>query len=173
MGNPYIIVEVRPRIPRKAVANLERWLLMRIFNKAKVVGKYFEFCALWDYDWTCYLSRDDELMRAIYQDVCPNRRLCTEAERKIVLRRELLVGSVNYVRIFQSLLQRNPVLPKHISIRKTDHDTSCFDYNETLTLITAHSIESISAEWAAGFKKIVQRKSWKANGSYISVGASP
>jgi hypothetical protein len=88
-------------------------------------------------------SPDEELQNALAASskACPE--LCAAIQRKIAQRGAILLGTVDYETIFQSIIRRHPSL-QHISIEECDRMSNSKYCHMTLTLITATEIESIS-----------------------------
>jgi hypothetical protein len=143
MSIDYIEAFVRPTIPTKCFADLEAWLLTRVF-KTEARGNDLGFHACWSLSDICEktLSKD-ELSKALAAsyEICPD--LCAAVESEINRRGEIILGAVDYEKIFQSAVRRCPDFLRHISVEERDCNTKYYDYDETFTLITADAIESI------------------------------
>ena len=143
MSIDYIEAVVCPTIPTKCFADLEAWLLTRVFE-TEARGNDLGFHACWSlndiYEKT--LS-DNELSKALAAsyEICPD--LCAAVESEINRRGEIILGAVDYEKIFQSAVRRCPDFLRHISVEERDCNTKYYDYDETFTLITADAIKSI------------------------------
>ena len=137
MSSDYIEAFVRPTIPTKCFADLEAWLLTRVF-KTEVSGNRLGFHACWTYN-DIYENTlfDDELSKALAAsyEICPD--LCAAVESEINRRGEIILGAVDYEKIFQSVVRRCPDFLRHISVVERDCNNKSYDYDETFTLITA------------------------------------
>ena len=140
----YIELVVRPTIPAKCLTPVEYWLLGQIFETKKI-GNYVGFSACWGYDkyWYGSFSPDEELQNALAASskACPE--LCAAIQREIAQRGAILLGTVDYETIFQSVILRHPSL-QHISIEECVRNPTSDYYDKTFTLITATEIELIS-----------------------------
>ena len=144
MSTDYIEAAVCPAIPTKCLADVEAWLLTRVF-KAEPRGDDLSFHACWTWNdiYEERLSPDDELSKALAasSEICPD--LCAAVKREFNKSSEIILGAVDYEIIFQSLIRRNPDFLRHISVVERDCNTKSFDYDETFTLIAADAIELI------------------------------
>ena len=155
MSTDHVEAVVRPAIPAKCLAEIEAWLLRRVF-KTEENGEYLGFDGCWTlndlYDET--LSLDEELRSALAasRHICPE--LCAAVERQIGEVGWIILGDVDYETIFQAVILRHPDLLDHISIARCYRDTKMRYFDESFTLITATSIETICSRG----DKIVHRK---------------
>jgi hypothetical protein len=148
MSVDYIQATVRQTIPADCLAPIERWLLTRIFETEER-GDSLVFHGSWDYGTiSCAygVSPDDKLREALTasRELCPE--LCAELELVLNKSNEFLEGAIHYKRIFQSIVRRHPDVLPHVSIEAFDCTTGCGLSCETLTIITAQSIMSISSD---------------------------
>src|SRR5262249_55596825 len=144
MSEDYTQSVVYPTIPTECLADVEAWLLTRVF-KTEAKGNRLSFYAYWSLSdiFEERLFPDDELEKglAASRQICPD--LCAVVEREINRGNEILLGAIDYETIFQSIIRRHPDFLRHISIEERDCNTRSIDYEETFTLITADAIESI------------------------------
>jgi hypothetical protein len=144
MSIDYVTAIVRPTIPAKFLAPIESWLLRRLFEtEARDDRLSFQAC------WTLNdiaegeLFPDDELIKALAgsRETCPD--LCFSVEREIEKASMIILGTVNYKTIFQSILRRHADVLGHIMIEEHDGNTKSLYESDRFTLITADAIESI------------------------------
>jgi hypothetical protein len=167
MSIDYVEATVRPAIPAKCLTQVEAWLLRRVF-KTEENGNYLSFDGFWTlndlYDET--LSFDEELRRALVasRQVCPE--LCAAVERQIGKVGWIKLGAVDYETIFQAVIRRHPDFLEHISIAKCYSDTGLKYFDQSFTLISATSIESI---YGRGEKIVHRTGPWRPESPYIFV----
>jgi hypothetical protein len=142
-----IQVTVRQTIPSECLAPIEAWLLRCIFKTEEKVERV-RFDATWEFGefYQSGISSDHELPKALSEsrETCPE--LCAAVEREITKHNEIVMGAVAYEKIFQSILRRYrdyPSLLPYISIVQLDRSTNSSYYDESFTVITADSIETI------------------------------
>jgi hypothetical protein len=149
MSISYIQATVRQKIPADCLAPIERWLLTRIFNfKTEERGGSLVFKGCWDDLDVCYgygVSPDDELTEVLTasREICPE--LCAEVEREFNNSGAILC-TIDYQKIFQSIVRRHPDVLHHVSIEEFDCNTRRGLRCETLTIITAQCIMSINSD---------------------------
>ena len=147
MSTDYIKATVRQTIPADCLAPIERWLLTRIF-KTEERGDFLVFQALWEEGIlrTDGASPDAKLREALTasRELCPE--LCAEVELELNKSEEFQGAAIDYERIFQSIVRRHPDVLPHVSIEDFDCNTRDGLGCETLTIITAQSIMSISSD---------------------------
>lgn len=161
MSTDYIQATVRQTIPADCLAPIERWLLTRIF-KTEERGDSLVFHGCWDYGTiSCAygVSPDDKLREALTasRELCPE--LCAEVE--FLNKSNEFQGAIDYKRIFQSIVRRHPDVLHHVSIEDFDCNTSSGLGCETLTIITAQSIMSISSDGG------INQRPWNPHDSSI------
>jgi hypothetical protein len=147
MSIDYIEASIRQTIPADCLANIEKWLLTRLFS-TKETDTRLRFYASWSLNdfYEGELSPDDELINALAasREICPE--LCAEVEREMNKNGKIIQGAINYERIFQSIVRRHPNFLDHVSIEEFDCNTKRTDHRETLTMITAQSITSVTSD---------------------------
>jgi hypothetical protein len=146
MSTNYSEATVRQRIPAAWLAPIERWLLNRILETEER-GDFLIFHGFWEegIPRTYGVSPDAKLREALTasRELCPER--CAEVELALNKSNEFH-GVIHYKRIFQSIVRRHPDVLHHVSIEHFYYNTNRGLDGETLTIITAQSIMSISSD---------------------------
>lgn len=160
---------VCPRIPAKCLADIESWLLFRVF-RANRKDEYIGFDGCWDLNdlFDGKLFPDKELEKALSnsRQVCPE--LCAAVERQLSKEGWILLGAVNYHVILHGIILRHEKLLDCISIEEQSSDTKYRYFDKGFSLITATEIGSIYIEGG----KIVHRiRSWEREPGYIMSSA--
>jgi hypothetical protein len=154
MSTDFVEAYVHPNIPTQCLAKIETWILKRVFI-TKVKNDYVSFSGCWTLDdiYDNRLYPDDELTRALTDshEICPD--LCAAVEREFKKSGQIILGAVNYKKIFKCIVQRHPSHLSYVSICEDDENTRCGITRMSLTLITADAVETI----CTSSKKIVHR----------------
>ncbi|MFY9829427.1 MAG: hypothetical protein WAK69_12595 [Rhodoplanes sp.] len=144
MSNDYIETTVYPMIPAKCLTDVDAWLLSRVFKTEKKddrIGFYAcrDLCEGFD-----ELLPDNELSKALAtsRQVCPE--LCAAVDRRIK-NGGITRGCVDHETIFQTIIRRHAGLLQRIRIDEVAGNTRGIVYDETVTFITANTIESLRA----------------------------
>jgi hypothetical protein len=147
MSVDYFETTVRQTFPADCLTPIERWLLTRMLETEET-GDSLVFGGGWllgDPMSGYGVSPDDKLTEALTasREICPE--LCAEVERTIN-KSEEFQGTIDYQRIFQSIVRRHPRVLHHVSIEDFYCNTKGGVLRETLTIITAQSIMSINSD---------------------------
>jgi hypothetical protein len=165
MSIDWVEASVTPRIPAECVTHIESWLLTRIF-KTETKNDWLGFYGNWSFnEFLDELLPDDELNRALVVSSEMSPELCSEVQHEINKSGHIILGAVNYAKIFQAIIRRNSSFPQHVSILELERNTRVLDYGETFRLITPDAIETISTRrWP---RKDIIRLSQDANTPFI------
>ena len=147
MSVDYINVWVSPSIPTKCLAEIEAWLLRRVFQiKETNDERIFFYSYVDESELLDEFNLDKDLNDALAasRQVCPE--LCAAVQREVERKGSIVRDEIEYETILQSIIRRHPDVLRHISIVETIHNTRSLFYEEILTLITATAIESIWAK---------------------------
>jgi hypothetical protein len=150
---------VRPNIPMQCLASIETSILKRVFD-TDAEDNYLSCFGFWLFGvrWCEKLYPDDELTKALAdsREICPG--LCAAVEQELRKNGQIILGAVNYEKIFQYIVQRHPSHLSYVSIREAIRDKWGIT-DESWTLITADAIESIGTSSENGHfkRKIVHR----------------
>jgi hypothetical protein len=174
MSISYIEATVRQKIPADCLAPIERWLLTRIF-KTEERGRSLVFQGCWDYQDVGYgygVSPDDELTEVLTasREICPE--LCAEVEREFNKSGAILC-TIDYQKIFQSIVRRHPDVLHYVSIEEFDCNTRRGLRCETLTIITAECIMSINSDGKLVRNELKPRSSYITRWGAGSSGITP
>ena len=143
MSTDYVEAIVGQTIPTECLTTIETWLLTRIFKTETRDGRIsFVACRPLNDLWEHELYPDDELATALFDSRINCPELCAAVVGEINKSGKIILGAVNYKKIFQSIIRRRPDLLRHVSIQEFDRNAHSPD-DESFTLITADAIETI------------------------------
>jgi hypothetical protein len=151
MSIDWIKAIVRQTIPVACLAPIERWLLTRLFTTEE---KHNCLClyGVWSLDdfYQSELCPDEELAEALAasREIC--LELCAEVEREMDKNGKIVLGAINYGRLFHSILRRHPECRNHISIEEHDCNSRSGVTRETLRMITPQCIYWMNSEGRSG-----------------------
>jgi hypothetical protein len=121
MSIDYVRMSVRQTIPAECLAPIERWLLTHVFA-IEEDGGALQFHGSWTLSDILEgdISADDELPEALAASckICPE--LGAEVKRQLEEKGKIFRGSINYEKIFQSIIRRHPDRVPHVSIEEFD-----------------------------------------------------
>src|SRR5262245_28987200 len=124
MITDYVEATVRQRIPIECLAPIERWILTRLFEPTETRND-LSFAAEWSakHFFEEKVFPDDELTTALAasREICPE--LCAEVESEINRSAGIDLVTINYERIFHSIVGRHPDVLPFVSIEVLDCST--------------------------------------------------